>query len=154
MSMTVRTATSSDVEIIVGFNDGLARETENKVLDLDVVRAGVERFLSEPSRGQYFLAETDGEVLGQIMITYEWSDWRNGNFWWLQSVYVAHSARGKGAFSTILGHIRSLAEADPFVCGIRLYVDKDNCAAQKSYGARGFAFSNYEVMALEFSNTE
>ena len=153
MSMTVRMATSSDVETIVEFNDGLARETENKVLDLDVVRAEVERFLSEPSRGQYFLAETDGEVLGQIMITYEWSDWRNGNFWWLQSVYVAHSARGKGAFNTILGHIRSLAEADPCVCGIRLYVDKDNRAAQKSYGARGFTFSNYEVMALEFANT-
>ncbi len=150
MSITVRTATRNDIDTIVGFNDGLARETENKSLDLDVVRAGVENFLSVSSRGRYFLAETEGKVIGQIMITYEWSDWRNGNLWWLQSVYVASTARGTGVFSDMLAHIRSLAEADPAVCGIRLYVDKDNRAAQSTYRARGFEFSNYEVMALEF----
>ncbi len=150
MAITVRTATRNDIDIIVAFNDGLARETENKMLDLEVVRAGVKNFLSEPSRGCYFLAESGRDVVGQIMITYEWSDWRNGNFWWLQSVYVASTARGTGVFSDILAHIRSLAEADPAVCGIRLYVDKDNRAAQSTYRARGFEFSNYEVMALEF----
>ncbi len=150
MSITVRTATRNDIDTIVGFNDGLARETENKSLDLDVVRAGVENFLSVSSRGRYFLAETEGEVIGQIMTTYEWSDWRNGNFWWLQSVYVAPAARGKGVFSTVLAHIQSLAEADASVCGVRLYVDKDNRTAQKTYRTRGFEFSNYEVMALEF----
>ena len=108
---------------------------------------GVAALLADPDKGRYFLAESkSGEPIGQLMITYEWSDWRNGLFWWLQSVYVTSEFRKQGVFSALLGEVSKLAESEPDVCGIRLYVDKNNGSAQATYQARGFEHANYELM--------
>lgn len=157
-SFIIRPATPSDEECIVDFNLRLAEETEGKTLDRAVLESGVAALLSNPDKGRYFVAEAAsgqviGQVIGQVMITYEWSDWRNGLFWWLQSVYVAKECRQQGVFSALFDHIAQLASEEPQVCGIRLYVDKENAPAQATYGARGFERANYEVMELVFTET-
>ncbi len=116
----VREATIDDVGTIVAFNRALALETENKELDPAILTRGVEQALSQPALCRYFIAELGAEVVGQTMITYEWSDWRNGVFWWIQSVYVRESQRGSGVFRTLHEFISTLARAAPNVCGLRL----------------------------------
>ncbi|NNE90598.1 MAG: GNAT family N-acetyltransferase [Verrucomicrobiales bacterium] len=152
-NVQIREATLSDSDVIVEFNTRLATETEDHNLDREILTAGVGALLEDSSRGQYFVAESpEGEVIGQLMFTFEWSDWRNGQFWWLQSVYVRPDSRKHGVFSALLAHVTELAERDPDVCGIRLYVEKENIAAQSTYRARGFIQPNYEVMENEFPN--
>ena len=149
----VRQAASADVEIIADFNIALCQDTEERKLDRPTVLEGVRRFISEPSRGRYFVATIDGEVVGQTAHTFEWSDWRNGEIWWIQSVYVHPLHRSNGVFRALFTHIKQLAEADADCCGIRLYMERDNDSARQSYQRLGFSETGYEVFELLFSST-
>jgi ribosomal protein S18 acetylase RimI-like enzyme len=144
--LTVRRATPADVAVVVEFNRLLARESEGKALDPAVLTPGVAAALADPHKGFYFLAEQDGRAVGQMMFTYEWSDWRNGWFWWLQSVYVEADARRQGIFHLLCGHVQELARQDPTVIGVRLYVEIDNDVAQAVYRGHGLAPTTYVVM--------
>ncbi|ERJ12167.1 GNAT family N-acetyltransferase [Haloplasma contractile] len=129
----IRKATVQDAETIALYNANLAKETENIDLDLDTVIEGVKAILTDPSKGRYFVYEQDGQVVGQIAVTFEWSDWRNGQFWWIQSVYVHKLYRRQGIFQSLYKHIKDLVSANPSICGLRLYVEKENEPAQSTY---------------------
>lgn len=146
----IRQAVSADVETIVDFNLALCRETEKRDLDRVTVSEGVRRFISEPARGRYFVALIAGEVVGQTAHTFEWSDWRNGEIWWLQSVYVHPLHRSRGVFRALFEHIRQQGEADAECCGIRLYMERENENARGSYLRLGFCETGYEVLELLF----
>ena len=150
MNIFVRQATPADAAIVARFNALLAVETESKTLDAAILRQGVDALLADPAKGLYFLAESEGMVVGQTMITYEWSDWRNGTFWWIQSVYVAKEARGAGVFKALFEHIRSLATSRPDVCGLRLYVEENNTRAQQTYERLGMKHSHYRMYEMDF----
>lgn len=141
----IRRAVSSDLETIARFNIALCRETEGRELDPATVTHGVRRFVTESKRGRYFVAEIDGQVVGQAAHTFEWSDWRNGEIWWIQSVYVHADFRSKGVFRTLFMHIKELGEADVDCCGIRLYMERDNEIARESYLRLGFSATGYVV---------
>jgi GNAT superfamily N-acetyltransferase len=147
----IRQALAADVEKLVDFNIALCRETESRDLDRVTVSEGVRRFVSEPARGRYFVALTAGEVVGQTAHTFEWSDWRNGEIWWLQSVYVHPLHRGCGVFHALFKHIEALGDADADCCGIRLYMERENQAARGCYQRLGFRESGHEVFELLFS---
>ena len=121
--MKIREATQADLSFIVAANAALATETEGKTLDPALLRRGVQTVLADPALGRYYIAEVGGDAVGQLMTTFEWSDWRNGLFLWIQSVYVLPAHRGDGAFRALYGHLGELARADARICGIRLYVD-------------------------------
>lgn len=145
--MRIRDATPEDAEIIVRFNGFLAEETEGKHPDEGVLRRGVGRGLARPDLCRYWLAELDGAVVGQTMVTFEWSDWRDGVIWWLQSVYVVPHARGRGVFRALYRHVERLARQDGDVCALRLYVERDNEPARRVYerlGMKGTAYLVYE----------
>jgi ribosomal protein S18 acetylase RimI-like enzyme len=146
----IRRATVADVPIITEFNAMIAKETEN--LDLDRLRlmSGVHALFDDPSKGFYIVAEIDGAVAGQLMITYEWSDWRNGSNWWIQSVYVHPDYRAKGVFTALYTHIEKEARATPGVSGLRLYVDRHNERAQRAYQRLGMSKSEYELFEVDF----
>ncbi len=131
----------------------MALETEELTLDPRTIAGGVERLLRDPSRGLYFLAERSGHVVGQLMITREWSDWRNGWWWWIQSVYVAPRARREGVYASLYRHARSEAEAVGAI-GLRLYVDRDNTGARATYKAMGMRQSRYRFYEAEFSDNK
>jgi ribosomal protein S18 acetylase RimI-like enzyme len=142
MSIVIREANGDDAARIVLFNQAMARETEGRELDRKVLTRGVEALLKDPARGRYFVAVKGEEVVGQVMITTEWSDWRNGRVWWLQSVYVSKRHRREGVYRMLHDHVRETALAEK-VLGIRLYVERDNLAAQDTYQALGMAASQY-----------
>jgi GNAT superfamily N-acetyltransferase len=146
MTWIIREAGPDDWSAIAEFNRRMALETEHKALDAAVVGEGVQRVLADPALGRYVVAESDGRVIGQLMITLEWSDWRNGTFWWLQSVFVEESCRGRGVFRSLLEHVEQLAQADRSVCGIRLYMEEHNARAQRAYEAVGVARTGYVVL--------
>lgn len=150
MTPTVREAQAEDAPVIADYNARLALESENKRLEHDVVVAGVQALLEQPAKGRYFVAERDEAIVGQLLITYEWSDWRNGLFWWIQSVYVPAESRRSGVFSELYRHVAALASEAPGVCGIRLYVEKENTHAQRTYNALGMSQTGYQVMEIEF----
>jgi ribosomal protein S18 acetylase RimI-like enzyme len=150
MACEIRPAHASDTEIIAAFNAAMARETEGKTLCPETVRRGVAALLTDSAKGRYYLAEHDGEVVGQLMLTYEWSDWRDGCFWWIQSVYVHPAARGRKVFSQLFRHVERLAREDPGVCGLRLYVDRDNTQAQAIYAGLGLLHTSYDLMESVF----
>jgi ribosomal protein S18 acetylase RimI-like enzyme len=152
--MRIRSATPSDLEFIAAANSALASETEGFELDSELLRRGIVAVLQDGSLGRYFVAEEDGEVLGQLLTTYEWSDWRNGLFLWIQSVYVAPAHRGHGVFRALFRHVASMAREDPRVCGIRLYVDRANERAQAVYGRLGMHRTNYGVMETVYRGPE
>lgn len=139
----IRRATIDDLDTIVSFNEALAKETEDKSLDRQVLEAGVKAALEDPNRCNYWLAETADRVAGQTMVTIEWSDWRNGFFWWIQSVYIAAAFRRQGIFRAIYRQIQSEAKAEKDVCGIRLYVYHSNERAMETYRSLGMIESNY-----------
>jgi len=151
MDIKIRSATPKDLETIVRYNLALAQESEGKKLDQAVLSAGVAALLADPAKGRYFIAEANGAVVGQTMITFEWSDWRNGLFWWIQSVYVEESARRLGVFRALFDHLRSLADRNPSVCGIRLYVERENARAQRTYERCGLKTTGYQVMEVDYS---
>ena len=150
-TIEIRPAGAGDVGTIVEFNVALCRETEGRELDPATVTGGVRRFVSEPARGRYFVALIGGEVAGQTAHTFEWSDWRNGEIWWIQSVYVHPRHRGRGVFRALFAHIRELGEQDAECCGIRLYMERDNRTARQSYLSLGFKETGYEVLELLFA---
>src|SRR5262249_25077785 len=129
MPLSIRRAGLADAPLIVEFNRLLAEESESKTLDPAVLGSGVTAGLADPRKGIYFLPEEDGAPAGQIMFTTEWSDWRNGWFWWIQSVYVCPEARRRGVFRALFDHVYQAAQADPEVIGLRLYVERENHTA-------------------------
>jgi GNAT superfamily N-acetyltransferase len=144
--MRIRQAIPSDAPVIADFNSRLAWETEQLRLDPDTLRRGVEAILGDRTKGIYFVAEDpEAGVVGQLMITYEWSDWRNGDIWWLQSVFVREDFRRRGIFPALFRHTEQLARERGDVCCIRLYMDRGNERARKAYGNLGFEELNYEI---------
>jgi GNAT superfamily N-acetyltransferase len=150
----IRDATAADLEFIVRANQALAAETEEQALDPALLRPGVEAVIADPALGRYYLAEIDGQPVGQLLTTFEWSDWRNGLLLWIQSVYVLPEARGRGAFRALFEHLAALAQSDPRICGIRLYVDRANARAQQVYQRLGLHRSNYAVMETVYRGPE
>ncbi|MBI5086371.1 MAG: GNAT family N-acetyltransferase [Acidobacteria bacterium] len=148
--ITIRTAAVADAEFLVRGNAEMALETEHLSLDLDRLRDGVHALFEEPARGVYYVAESGGRRVGQMMITYEWSDWRNGNFWWIQSVWVEPQFRGQGVFKALYSHVERLARADGRVCGLRLYVENDNARAQATYERCGMMRTAYQMFEEDF----
>lgn len=142
----IRAARPRDASPIANFNTLLARETEALELDTALIQAGVAALLADEKKGRYFVAEFEGEIVGQIMHTWEWSDWRNGYFWWLQSVYVRQDFRQQGVFRMLYDYVAKLAQDSPTVVGLRLYVDNENQAAQSTYQKLGMTASDYRVM--------
>jgi len=132
-ALLIRDAHARDLETIVEFNCALALESEGLLLDPAVVTPGAKAILVDANRGRYFMAEADGRLIGQTQITYEWSDWRNAWFWWLQSVYVHPDYRRRGVFAALYGHILDLARRSGDVCGLRLYVAQANDPAITTY---------------------
>jgi ribosomal protein S18 acetylase RimI-like enzyme len=145
MPLSIRRAVEGDAAVIVEFNRLLAEESEGKTLDRAVLTAGVAAGLADPSKSVYFLAEEDGVAVGQIMYTTEWSDWRNGWFWWIQSVYVRPEARRQGVFRALFEHVQKAAKADGQVIGLRLYVERENHVAQETYQRMGMEPAGYLV---------
>ena len=151
MNIITRRAAASDTVIIAEFNVLMAKETENLELDRKRLRKGTEALLADSSKGIYFLAEADGKVVGQLMITYEWSDWRNATFWWIQSVYVHPEYRKIGVFRSLYRYVESIARKQGDVCGLRLYVEQSNNHAQQTYKALGMEQSHYRMMEVDFN---
>ena len=150
MDITIRKAAAGDLPVIAGFNRRLAQESEGLVLESARVEAGVAALLRDPARGVYYVAETAaGAVAGQLMITYEWSDWRNANIWWIQSVYVKPEFRRTGVFRALFDHVRNTAEGRRDVCSLRLYVHAENTRAAASYERLGMIRTQYEVFELD-----
>ena len=141
----VLAATLADVEFLVDGNARMAMETESLALDRPRLRAGVEAVFADAGRGFYLIAEVDGERAGQMMITYEWSDWRNGVFWWIQSVYTVPELRGRGAFRALYAAVEEMARERGDVCGLRLYVEAHNEAAQATYRRCGMRETVYKM---------
>ena len=150
--LQIRPAALDDWPVIADFNTRLADETEGKRLDSDTIAEGVRRLLSQPQRGRYFVACLSRRVVGQIMHTCEWSDWRNGEIWWLQSVYVLSEFRQRGVFRALFAHLQDLAHSSPDVIGLRLYVEEHNERAQAAYLTLGLEHAGYTVMERIFRN--
>jgi GNAT superfamily N-acetyltransferase len=142
-AMSIRRAEMRDADTIARFNAQMAFETEGKELIPEVIGAGVRRLLDSPSLGFYLVAEHDGRMIACLMITNEWSDWRNGLFWWIQSVYVEAAYRRQGVYRRMYEEVRSLAKADAGVCGFRLYVEKENEVAHATYASLGMKETDY-----------
>jgi GNAT superfamily N-acetyltransferase len=145
IEVTFREARTGDAGAIISFQLAMARETEELELDRDILTRGVEAVFADPNRGRYFVAEHEGRVIGSLMITYEWSDWRNGMVWWIQSVYVLPELRGQGVYAGLYEHVKAFVNADPSIRGIRLYVDRRNSRAQQVYARLGMNGEHYSV---------
>jgi GNAT superfamily N-acetyltransferase len=146
----IRPSTPADASVIAGFNARLALETEHLQLDPTRLRAGVDAVLAEGNKGTYWVAEAGGEVVGQLMITFEWSDWRNGSFWWIQSVYVRADWRSRGVFKALYKHVHQQAKSRNDACGLRLYVERDNQRARQLYQRLGLRPTSYELYEVDF----
>lgn len=150
--LRVRLAKAEDAETIADLNVRLAEESESLNLDRTKVRRGVEAVFRHPDRGFYLLAEFSGGIVGQLLLTKEWSDWRSAFFWWLQSVYVLPDFRRRGVFRTLLEHARRMAEGNRDVCGLRLYVHEDNEEAQRVYLRLGMKRLSYRMLGLDLGS--
>jgi GNAT superfamily N-acetyltransferase len=141
--MNIRRATADDADSLVEFNQAMALETEGKELDPMVLKSGVKAVFQDESKGFYVVAETDGKIVGGLMITFEWSDWRGQWFWWIQSVYILPESRGQGIYRGLYEFVIKKAKEQGDVCGFRLYVEKENARAQKVYEKLGMEASHY-----------
>jgi ribosomal protein S18 acetylase RimI-like enzyme len=148
--VNVRPAAADDADLLVEFNRAMAEESEDKGLDTATLRRGVDYLLRHPEEGFYLMAERHGEAAGSLMVTYEWSDWRNGRFWWIQSVYTLPQHRRQGVYRALHDHVRELARRDPRACGLRLYVERDNSGAMGTYRALGMTETRYRLYEEEF----
>lgn len=148
--LNVRAASREDVGFLVDCNLAMAFETEHKQLDRDVLRGGVEAVFDAPRRGFYRIAERAGVAVGCLLVTYEWSDWRNGDWWWIQSVYVTSDARRSGVFSALYADVERRARETAGVVGLRLYVEHENQSAQATYAALGMRDAGYRLLETAF----
>jgi GNAT superfamily N-acetyltransferase len=150
MSITIRNAERKDIPFLVECNAAMALETEHKTLDREVLARGVTAVFDDPRRGFYLVAEHEGEPAGCLLMTYEWSDWRNGDWWWFQSVYVVPAGRRAGVFRALYAEVERRARATPDVIGLRLYVERDNVRAQRTYASLGMEEEAYRMYARGF----
>lgn len=149
-TVCIRHAAKKDAAIIAGFNRAMAYETEGRRLSQAVLSKGVRGLFSHPHYGFYLVVEIDKRVVGSLLITPEWSDWRNGAFWWIQSVYVLPAFRRKGIYRALHETVKTLAKKNLQVCGIRLYVDGGNAAAQATYTTMGMKETGYRLFEEVF----
>ncbi|MBL7067341.1 MAG: GNAT family N-acetyltransferase [Candidatus Marinimicrobia bacterium] len=145
LNPSIRKARINDAETIADFNIAMAKETEGKALGPVVIRAGVNSLFANPQYGFYVVAEVQNRIAGCLMITTEWSDWRNGLFWWIQSVYIHPDYRRKGIYRAMYSFVKESARQKPNICGLRLYVEKRNVSAQRTYTALGMAECHYKM---------
>jgi GNAT superfamily N-acetyltransferase len=148
MTVHIRTATREDRNALIHFNQAMAKETEGRVLDHELLSAGVDAVYDDAEKGFYLIAAIDGEPAGGLLVTTEWSDWRNAYFWWIQSVYVEPKHRKMGAYTALHRHVETLASSAGNVCGIRLYVDRDNTRAKATYERLGMAHARYDFYEI------
>jgi ribosomal protein S18 acetylase RimI-like enzyme len=141
--MNIRRAEKGDAPMLVGFNQAMALETEGKRLDERVLSSGVEAVFDDRKKGFYVVADEAGEIIGGLMVTFEWSDWRDKWFWWIQSVYILPEHRGRGIYRRLYDFVREAARAREDVAGFRLYVERENVGAQKVYEKLGMEQSHY-----------
>ena len=158
--LVVRAAGADDADLLAAWAVAMARETEDRELDPATVLAGVSAGIADPARARYFVAarqavaggrETLSEPVGTLMLTREWSDWRNGEWWWIQSVYVVPGRRRSGVFRELYRHVEALARATPGVVGLRLYVERDNADARRTYEALGMVDAGYDLLEAEYT---
>ncbi|MEZ4264849.1 MAG: GNAT family N-acetyltransferase [Myxococcota bacterium] len=149
-AFTVRRGEPADAHALADHNVRMAAETEGRDLDAARTLSGVSRALADPIRGVYYVAEHDGAVIGQLMVTREWSDWRDGWFWWVQSVYVRAEHRGQGVYRALWEHIVAAARAEGDVCGIRLYVERENVEALAVYHRLAMVDAGYVMMEVDW----
>lgn len=147
--MSIRRGKIEDLETIVKFNYNLAKETEEKELNVEILTKGVEAILLDDTKGKYYVYTINGKVVGQLMHTYEWSDWRNGTFLWIQSVYVEKEYRKKGIFKELYNHVKDMCDRDESIAGIRLYVEKENSTAKSTYKSLGMYECEYHMYEYE-----
>lgn len=152
MSLAIRNAVPDDRSTLVAFNQALAQSTEGKVLDPERLARGIEKVLADPARGRYFVATWDGQPVGCLMVTREWSDWRDAWFWWIQSVFVADEARRRGVYRALHNHVVSMARGEGDVCGLRLYVERSNGPAQRTYESVGMGPGPYKLFEIDFAS--
>ena len=145
IKITIREATLEDTESIVRFQEGMALETEGKVLDEALLRDGITAIFDSTQKGFYIVAEVGSVVVGSLLITYEWSDWRNATFWWIQSVFVDANWRRKGVYRSMYEYVVNVAKSRKDICGIRLYVERTNTIAQETYKDLGMTHSHYDL---------
>jgi ribosomal protein S18 acetylase RimI-like enzyme len=151
LEISLRLADGRDIDALVGFNRAMARETEARELSVEVLTAGVGALIRNPSYGFYVVAEAQGagtsesEIVGSLLVTYEWSDWRNRLFWWIQSVYVRADFRRRGVYRRLYEFVKARAADDGNVCGFRLYVEKQNLVAQQTYERLGMTETYYKM---------
>lgn len=148
-ALTIRAAEPRDTDVLADFNVAMALETENRQLDPPTVRAGVAGLLVQPQFGFYLVAAVKDRVVGSLMVTYEWSDWRNKCFWWIQSVYVEPAFRRQGIFTRLFQAVRTQASQRDDVCGLRLYVEQHNRVAQATYTSLGMDETHYDMYEVE-----
>ncbi len=143
--MIIRQALSQDAAELAEFNMNMAKETEGMELIPEVIAAGVKAMIDNPQMGFYLVVELDNGIQASLMVTTEWSDWRNGMFWWIQSVYVRPEYRRQGLYRELYMRVKELAEQEPAVCGFRLYVEHWNTVAQKAYASLGMTETAYKM---------
>ena len=148
--ISIRHANTTDLQTLVGFNSAMAQETEDKALCLETLRRGIYAMLEDDSLGFYLVAEDNGEPVAQLMVTTEWSDWRNAHFFWLQSLYVTPEYRRQGVFRRLYEYVELLARESGNICGIRLYVERTNTRAKQAYVNLGMSHSHYDMYEVEF----
>ena len=146
--VVVRYANPADLVSLVSFQQAMAKETEGNILEPEQLERGVQAVFRSPGEGVYVVAEVEGHVVGGLLITYEWSDWRNATFWWIQSVYVDPRWRRKGVYRAMHEYLSTLATTSEGVCGIRLYVDRNNHIAQQAYSRLGMIKSHYGMYEI------
>jgi GNAT superfamily N-acetyltransferase len=149
-AVVIRGALPSDIEVLASNHRAMALETENKTLDVDTTLRGTRAVLEDSVKGFYLIAERDERMVGQLLVTFEWSDWRAGNFWWIQSVYVVPDARRTGVYRALHDHVIVAARETKDICGVRLYVDKGNQHAQATYRAMGMLPAHYDIYEVDF----
>ena len=151
MTYRIRAAGPGDIALLARFNQTMAQESEDKPLDLVRLTAGIGALFDRPADGYYLIAEdARGQPAGALMLTFEWSDWRNGRFWWIQSVFVLPEHRRTGVYRALHEHVREAARADPECCGLRLYVEHENTGAMATYRAMGMVETHYRLYEEEF----
>jgi len=143
--IVIRPARREDVAVIAAFNQAMAMETEGRHLVDAIIVPGVQALLDHPERGFYIIAECEQQPVACLLVTYEWSDWRNGLFWWIQSVYVIQDFRRQGVYRQMYDHLKQMAVESGGICGFRLYVDNDNQRAQATYSDLGMSECHYRM---------